>query len=61
MGVNLMNGSRGAWLVLEQARKSAALTLRRRASEDVPLPGALARSVAVSAVAGARRRWGRAA
>ena len=38
MGVNLMNGRRRV-AVLEQARKSAALTLRRLRAEDVPLPG----------------------
>jgi NTE family protein len=38
MGVNLMNGRRRV-AVLEQARKSTALTLRRLRAEDVPLPG----------------------
>ena len=57
MGVNLMNGRRRV-AVLEQARKSTALTLRRLRAEDVPLPG---RSRAPSRVrrAGARRRWAR--
>ena len=38
MGVNLMNGRRRV-AVVEQARKSTALTLRRLRAEDVPLPG----------------------
>ena len=51
MGVNLMNGRRRV-AVLEQARKSTALTLRRLRAEGVPLPGRSRRRRAPAVPAG---------